>query len=107
MENDKKSTVGFVEDPRYKQCNKEALMGMGLGILNLIWWFAFGYGLGSKPPEEYTYILGFPAWFFMSCVVGGILFTVLAIIMVTKFYKDMPLEKMTVEEAEKYEMEVN
>lgn len=104
MENEKKV---FIEDPRYKQCNKEALMGLGLGIMNLIWWFVFGYGLGSKPPEEYTYILGLPTWFFMSCVVGGILFTVLAIIMVNKFFKDMPLEKMTVEEAKKYEMEVN
>ena len=103
MENEKKV---FIEDPRYKQCNKEALMGLGLGIMNLIWWFVFGYGLGSKPPEEYTYILGLPTWFFMSCVVGGILFTVLAIIMVNKFFKDMSLEKMTAEEAKKYEMEV-
>lgn len=107
MENEKKAEVGFKEDPRYKQCNKEALMGMGLGILNLIWWFTTGYGLGSKPPEEYTYIMGLPTWFFMSSVVGGILFTVLAIIMVTKFFKNMPLERMTAEEAEKYEMEVN
>lgn len=98
---------GFIEDPRYKQCNKEALMGAGLGILNLIWWFVTGYGLGSKAPEEYSYILGFPTWFFMSCILGGILFTVLAIIMVMKFYKDMPLERMTPEEAKAYEMEVN
>ncbi len=104
MKNEKKE---FIEDPRYKQCNKEALMGMGLGILNLIWWFAFGYGMGSKSPEEYSYIMGFPTWFFMSCVVGGVLFTVLAIIMVSKFFKDMPLERMTKEEAEKYKMEVN
>ncbi|MBS3994680.1 MAG: YhdT family protein [Alkaliphilus sp.] len=82
-------------------------MGMGLGILNLVWWFAFGYGMGSKPPEEYTYIMGLPMWFFMSCVVGGLLFTILAIIMVTKFFKNMPLERMTAEEAKNYEMEVN
>jgi len=101
MENEKKVTEGFIEDPRYKQCNKEAMMGMGLGILNLIWWFVFGYGLGSKPPEEYTYIMGLPTWFFMSCVVGGVLFTVLAVIMVTKFFKDMPLGKISAEEAKK------
>lgn len=104
MEKEKKS---FVEDPRYKQCNKEALMGLGLGILNLIWWFAFGYGLGSKSPEEYSYIMGLPTWFFMSCVVGGVLFTVLAIIMVKKYFKDMPLDDMTEEEIKKFEMEVN
>ncbi len=104
MENEKKV---FIEDPRFKQCNKEALMGVGLGILNLIWWFVFGYGMGSKPPEEYTYIMGLPTWFFMSSVVGGILFTVLAIIMVTRCFKDMSLEKMTAEEVQKYEAEVN
>ncbi|WP_278309454.1 YhdT family protein, partial [Paraclostridium sordellii] len=46
----------FEEDPRYKQCNKEAIMGLVLGIVNLIWWFGFGYGLGSKPVSEYTYM---------------------------------------------------
>lgn len=101
MEENKKSGEGFVEDPRYKQCNKEALMGIGLGIANLVWWFVWGYGLGSKPPEEYTYVMGLPMWFFMSCVVGAILFSVLAIIMVTKFFKDMPLDKVDVDELEK------
>jgi uncharacterized membrane protein YhdT len=81
----------FIEDPRYKQCKREALLGLGLGLLNLIWWFAWGYGLGMKPPAEYTYVLGFPLWFFMSCIVGALLFTVLAVVMVSKFYRDMPL----------------
>lgn len=97
----KKPTEEFIEDPRYKQCNKEALMGLGLGILNLIWWYVWGYGLGSKPPEEYSYVMGLPLWFFMSCIVGAILFTVLAIVMVTKYFKDMPLGKLDSEEAKK------
>ncbi|WZL72781.1 YhdT family protein [Clostridiaceae bacterium 35-E11] len=101
MEENKKSGEEFVEDPRYKQCNKEALMGIGLGIANLLWWFVWGYGLGSKPPEEYSYVMGLPMWFFMSCVVGAILFSVLAIIMVTKFFKDMPLDKLNEDELEK------
>ncbi len=91
----------FVEDPRYRQCNREALLGLGLGLLNLIWWFAWGYGLGARPPKEYTYILGFPAWFFMSCVAGAVLFSVLAVVMVLKFYKEMPLGKLTGEEVRK------
>lgn len=98
-----KAAKTFVEDPRYKQCNKEALMGLGLGVLNMIWWFVWGYGLGSGPPSEYTYILGFPAWFFMSCIVGAVLFTALAIIMVKKFFKDVPLGKLSEEEAKKME----
>lgn len=101
MDNAKKeeaNSAEFVEDPRYKQCNREALLGLGLGILNLIWWFAWGYGLGSVPPEKYTYVLGFPLWFFMSCIVGAVLFTVLTVIMVKKFYKDMPLGELSEEE---------
>jgi len=101
-----KSTYSFTEDPRYKQCNKEALLGIGLGILNLIWWFSWGYGLGSGPPSEYNYILGFPLWFFMSSIVGAILFTVLAVIMVHKYYIDVPLGKLTEEEAIKLEEEL-
>lgn len=95
----------IVEDPRFKQCNKEALMGLGLGLLNLIWWFMWGYGLGSKPVNEYTYILGFPTWLFMSCIVGGILFSILTVIMINKFFKDMSLEGLTEEEVNKYRKE--
>lgn len=95
----------FTEDPRFKQCNKEAFMGLSLGILNLIWWFGWGYGLGSKPISEYAYIMGLPTWFFMSCIVGGILFSVLTVIMINKFFKDMPLEGLTEEEVEKYKKE--
>lgn len=90
----------FVEDPRYRQCNKEALMGLGLGLLNLLWWFAWGYGFGSGPVEKYSYVLGFPLWFFMSCIVGAVLFTALAAVMVKFFYKDMPLGELTEAEVE-------
>jgi uncharacterized membrane protein YhdT len=101
MENN--SNHEFVEDPRYRQCNREALLGLGLGLVNLIWWFAWGYGLGARPPEEYTYMFGFPTWFFMSCIVGGALFTILSIVMVKMFYRDMPLGELTEEEARKME----
>lgn len=93
------------EDPRYRQCNKEAVMGLILGILNLIWWFGFGYGLGNKPVNEYTYILGFPSWFFISCILGGILFSILTVIMIHRFFKDMPLDGLTKEEVKKYKEE--
>lgn len=54
----------FIEDPRYKQCNKEAIYAAILGILNVVWWYAWGYGLGSKPVEEYSYIMGLPTGLF-------------------------------------------
>ncbi|MCF6138852.1 YhdT family protein [Alkalihalobacillus berkeleyi] len=67
-------------------------MGVGLAIVNFIWWFGFAYGLGQKPPEEYTYIFGFPTWFFYSCIVGFILFSLLVFVMVKLFFVEVPFE---------------
>lgn len=96
----------FIEDPRYKQCNKEAIYAAILGVLNVVWWYAWGYGLGSKPVTEYKYILGFPTWFFMSSIVGAILFTVLTFIMVDKLFVNMTLEKMDEQEIAEFNKEV-
>lgn len=85
----------FKEDPRYKQANKEALMAIGLFVLNIIWWFVFAYGLGTGSPQEYSYVLGFPAWFFWSVIGGYVVFSFLTWIMVKYFYKDMPLDAAT------------
>lgn len=101
----KENKKEFEEDPRYKQCNKEAIMGLILGIVNLVWWFVFGYGLGGKPVNEYSCILGFPSWFFMSCIVGGILFSILTVIMINKFFKNMSLDALTEEEVKEYRKE--
>ncbi|MDM5314807.1 YhdT family protein [Fictibacillus sp. b24] len=79
-------------DWRYRVSNKEAIMGTVLAILNFIWWYAFAYGLGGRPVKEYTYILGFPAWFFYSCIVGFVVFTVLVYIMVKFFFKEVPFD---------------
>ncbi|MGL5756519.1 MAG: YhdT family protein [Paraclostridium sp.] len=101
----KENEKEFEEDPRYKQCNKEAKMGLILGIVNLIWWFGFGYGLGSKPVEEYSYMFGFPSWFFMSCIVGGVLFSILTVIMINKFFKNMSLDALDEDEVKAYRKE--
>lgn len=103
--NENNEKFDFEEDPRYKQCNKEALMGLALGVVNLVWWFGFGYGLGSKQVKEYTYIFGFPTWFFMSCIAGGILFSALTVIMINKFFKNMPLDALSEEDIEEYRKE--
>jgi uncharacterized membrane protein YhdT len=91
----------YVEDPRYKQCNSEALMGAGLGLLNLIWWFGWGYGLGSGSPSDYTYIMGFPAWFFMSSIVGsGTIHGCWLFSWSASFSGTLPLGKIDTREAE-------
>ena len=63
--------------------------GTRLGLLNLLWWFAWGYGAGSQSVQTTAYI-GLSCGF-MSCIVGAVLFTVLAAVMVKKYFQDMPL----------------
>lgn len=76
-----------------KQINKETIMTLGMYIFFFIWWYGFAYGLGSKSVEEYTYIFGLPTWFFYSCIVGYILICLMVLIVVKKFFKDVPFEE--------------
>ncbi|MEI4768867.1 YhdT family protein [Psychrobacillus sp. FJAT-51614] len=80
-------------DPRFKIAHREALIGVGLAIAHFIWWFGFAYGLGSRPVEEYTYILGFPDWFFYSCIVGFILICLTVIVLAKFVLKDVSFEE--------------
>lgn len=77
---------------RFSVANREALIGCGLAIFNFIWWYGFAYGLGSKPPEEYTYVMGFPAWIFYSLIFGTLVMFVVVILVVKFFLKDISLE---------------
>lgn len=77
---------------RFKIAHREALIGVALAIFNFIWLFGFAYGMGSKPPEEYTYILGFPAWIFFSLILGTLLMFLLVFIVVKFMLKDISLE---------------
>lgn len=81
-------------DERYKVANREALIGLGLAVFNFLWWYIFAYGLGSKDPTEYTFILGLPAWFFYSCVVGFIVMVVLVTVVVKLWFVEVPLDEV-------------
>ncbi|NPV70706.1 MAG: YhdT family protein [Firmicutes bacterium] len=89
MEDDRK---GLRVDPRYVQATKEAVIGLILFVLNFLWWYGFAYTLGSGSPDKYTYVLGFPAWFFWSCIVGFVVFSIAATWVVARFFKDIPLD---------------
>lgn len=82
-----------MQDKRFKVAHREALIGVGLVIINFAIWYGFAYGLGSKDPAEYTYVLGFPAWFFYSCVVGTIFMIALIWITMKVFFKDVPFDE--------------
>jgi uncharacterized membrane protein YhdT len=81
------------QDYRFKIANREALIGVALALFNFIWWFAFAYGLGSRPPEEYTYVFGLPAWFFYSCVMGFVVIVILVIAVVKFWFVDVPFDE--------------
>ena len=85
-------TQPYTPDPRFKIAHREAKIGIILALINFIWWFGFAYGLGSRPPEEYTYTFGLPDWFFYSCVVGFILMCILVIIVAKFFLTDVSFD---------------
>ena len=87
-----KDSGSFVSDLRFKQANREALWAVGLAVLNFLWWYTTAYGFGSMPPENYTYVLGLPLWFMLSCVGGLVLFSLFSWLMVRLFFQEMPLD---------------
>lgn len=80
------------KDARFKIANREALIGVVLVIINFVWWYAFAYGMGSGSVENYSYVMGLPAWFFYSCVGGFILMVVLVTVVVKLFFKEVSFE---------------
>ena len=81
-----------MQDKRFKIAHREALIGVGLVILNFAIWYGFAYGLGSGDPTKYNYVFGFPAWFFYSCIAGTIFMILLIWITMKLFFKDIPFE---------------
>ncbi|MFS0638481.1 YhdT family protein [Mesobacillus foraminis] len=82
-----------MEDKRFKIAHREAIIGVILVLVNFAIWYGFAYGLGNQDPETYAYILGFPAWFFYSCIAGTI-FMILLIVAVMKFgFTEVSLEE--------------
>lgn len=78
------------DDHRYRIAHREAIIGIILVLINFLWWYGFGYGLGSGKVENYSYIFGFPAWFFYSCIIGTMFIIFLVVLSVMYFFKDIP-----------------
>lgn len=81
------------DDLRFKIAKKEALIGVILAVVHFIWWYGFAYGLGKGKVEKYTYILGLPAWFFYSCILGFLVVVILVILSVKLLFKEVPFEE--------------
>lgn len=75
-----------------KAAKKETGIIIGLYVLFFFWWYLTAYGFGDDP-SEYRYILGFPEWFFYSCIVGYIGISCLLWLVVRLMFKDLPLDE--------------
>ncbi|HEY4579086.1 MAG TPA: YhdT family protein [Savagea sp.] len=81
-----------MKDPRFSIANREACIGIALVLVNFAIWFGFAYGLGSADYSDYSYILGFPAWFFYSTMAGTVFMIVTLGIILKLFFKDVPFD---------------
>jgi len=72
-----------------KAARMETAVTIGLYVLFFAWWYAAAYGFGDDP-SNYRYIMGFPEWFFYSCIVGYIGISALLALAVKLFFKDIP-----------------
>lgn len=84
--------IEFEEDPRYAVANREAWWGIGYwamftAVITAVSWLMGG----NKPAEDLQFVLGFPAWFFWSCLVGAAAMCVLPIFVIKRFFTDLPL----------------
>ena len=91
----------LTEKERNRQIKREALISVALYVGFFIWWYFTGYGIAEKgTPETYMYVMGLPMWFFLSCIVGYVLFCIATIVVVKKFFKDFDLGEEEKDEVE-------
>ncbi|QNS15880.1 YhdT family protein [Mannheimia bovis] len=71
----------------YQQLAREARWAMLLTLLYILGWIGFAY----FSPQGRG-IFGFPIWFELSCIFLPVIFTLIAVIVVKKVYKNIDLE---------------
>lgn len=82
----------FEEDPRYAVADREALWGVGYWVFFTVVITGIAWVMGGgKKAAELDFILGFPAWFFWSCLVATTLLALLPPLLVCRYFTDLPL----------------
>ncbi len=91
----------LTEAERDRQIKKEIRISTALYAVFFMWWYFTGYGIaGRGTPETYRYVFGLPMWFFLSSVVGYVLFCIATVAVVRLFFKDFDLGEESSEERE-------
>lgn len=78
-------------DPRFKVCVKELLISFGVFVVFAAVMLFVVFVVGGGDPQQYTYILGMPAWYFWVFVVCAVTAVAVSIIL-DKFFQHMSLE---------------
>lgn len=86
-------------DPRFIICEKEMKLVLGIQVLFTVITIAIAYILGKGDPSNYSYIMGFPAWWF-GVIASSVIFTVVVICIVKFKLVDMNLTDEATEEKE-------
>ena len=87
----KKEREAFVEDSRFRIIGREAKL-IAILVIGLIAVFTLvAWVLGRGNPAEYTYILGYPSWFFV-CFIIELLFIILVGWLLLKKFADLSLD---------------
>ena len=82
----------FEEDPRYALANREALWGVGYWLVFTVVITAVAWLLGGDvDPKEMDFVLGFPAWFFWSCLVAAAVLSLVPIWIIRRHFTEVPL----------------
>lgn len=88
----KELDTDFEHDPRYAVANREALVGAAFWLTFTVLISAIAWVIGAhKKASELTFVLGFPAWFFWSCLVATILLSLVPAVLVRRYFTEMPL----------------
>ena len=82
---------GIKEDSRFKAAAKEAKTIFIFWIIMMVWTFGWAFWGNAQDPATYSYILGFPTWYFWSCLGAGFVFPGIGILIALKL-KDCPLD---------------
>ena len=85
--------LGITEDSRYATCFREAMTALTLFVVGAAASLIVIYlATVGKTPQEYSTVLGLPAYLFWGIVVVDLVF-LLAVMLIVRFvYRDMPLD---------------
>lgn len=86
-------------DHFFRQSNREAKITLVIYGVFFVWWYVCAYVLGSGDPAQYSFICGFPVWFFLSCIVGYLCFSLLLWLVLRKLFRPLDLEEKQEESA--------